>query len=137
MKHREPVSQIMSKAVKSVHRKQNLADVQQLMDAFNIRHIPVVDGEAVVGILSRTDIMHARYGAIKGGEELQMNLLEQMPVEKAMTPNPQTVSPGVSIREVGSILHEKNFSALPVVEDQKLVGMVTTKDLIGYLLEQY
>ncbi len=137
MKHREPVSHIMSQDVKSVHRKQNLAEVQQLMDEFKIRHVPVVDGDAVVGMLSRTDIMHARYGAIKGGEELQMNLLEQMPVEKAMTPDPQTVTPGLSIREVGGILHEKNFSALPVVEDKKLVGMVTTKDLIGYLLEQY
>lgn len=137
MKHREAVSHIMSKEVKTVHQKQNLAEVQQLMDEFNIRHIPVVNGSAVIGILSRTDIMHARYGAIKGGEEMQTTLLEQMSVEKAMTADPMTVSSGMSIREVGGIFHEKSFSALPVVEDEKLVGIVTTKDLIGYLLEQY
>jgi acetoin utilization protein AcuB len=137
MKHREPVSHIMSKDVKTVHQKQNLAEVQQLMDEFKIRHIPVLDGNKVIGILSRTDIMNARYGAIKGGEELQTTLLTQMSVEKAMTPNPQTVSSGMSIREVGGIFHEKTFSALPVIEDEKLVGIVTTKDVIGYLLEQY
>lgn len=137
MKHREPISHIMSKEVKTVHKNQNLADVQKLMDEFKIRHIPVVDGSKVIGILSRTDIMNARYGAIKGGEALQTSLLEQMPVEKAMFANPQTVSSGISIREVGGIFHKNTFSALPVVEDDQLVGIVTTQDMIGYLLEQY
>lgn len=137
MKHREPISHIMSKEVKTVHKKQNLAEVQQLMDEFKIRHIPVVEGGNVIGILSRTDIMSARYGAIKGGEALQTSLLEQMPVEKAMFANPQTVSAGMSIREAGEIFHKNTFSALPVVEEDKLVGIVTTQDLIGYLLEQY
>lgn len=137
MKHREPVSHIMTKEVKTVHQKQNLAEVQQLMDEFKVRHIPVLDGAKVIGMLSRTDIMHARYGAIKGGEEMQTTLLEQMSVEKAMTADPKTVSAGMSIREVGGIFHENTFSALPVIEDEKLVGIVTTQDLIGYLLEQY
>ena len=137
MKHREAVSHIMSKDVKTVHRKQNLAEVQALMEEFKIRHIPVVDGEKVVGMLSRSDIMHARYGAIQGGEELQTTLLEQMPVEKAMTADPKTISAGQSVRDAGVMLHEGHFSALPVIEDGKLAGIVTTKDLIGYLLDQY
>lgn len=137
MKHREPVSHIMTKEVKTVHEKQNLAEVQQMMDEFNIRHIPVVKGDSVVGILSLTDVMRARYGEVKGGEAMQMNLLEQVSVASAMTADPQTVSAGMTIREVGGIFHENNFSSLPVLEGDKLVGIVTTKDVIAYLLEQY
>lgn len=137
MKKREAVSHIMSKEVHTVHRKQSLQDVEELIEKYFIRHVPVVEGEKVVGILSRTDLMRIRYGALKGQEEMQKSLFQQMLVEEAMTPLPTTVTPETSIREVGEMLHEAEFSALPVVENNKLVGIVTTTDLIGYLLEMY
>ncbi len=137
MKQRESVSHIMSKDLKTVHKKQNLADVNTLMDTFKIRHVPVLDGDSVIGIISRTDLMHVKYGAMKGQEKLQEALLEQMPVEDAMTITPTTISSTLPIQDAGKILHEKDFSALPVVDHGKLVGMLTSTDLIGYLLSQY
>lgn len=137
MKQRESVSHIMSVDLKTVHKKQNLADVNTLMETFKIRHVPVVDGEQVIGIISRTDLMHVKYGAMKGQEKLQEALLEQMSVEEAMTQTPTTVSSTLPIQDAGRILHEKDFSALPVVDEGKLVGILTSTDLIGYLLAQY
>jgi len=138
MKHRESIKNIMTTEVKTVHRRQNMAEVQKMMESYQIRHVPVVESEKVIGMISRTDLMHVRYGAMKGKEASQTALLETMPVEEVMTETPMTVPVGVSIREAGRLLHEKDFSALPVTdEDEKLVGIVTTKDMVGYLLEQY
>lgn len=138
MKNRQPVKDIMSTELKTVHRKQNMAEVQALMDEFHIRHLPVVEGEKVIGMVSRTDLMHVRYGAMKGREKDQRALLATIPVEEIMTETPQTIPVGSSIRDAGHLLFEKNFSALPVTnDDDKLVGIVTTKDMLGYFLEQY
>ena len=48
-----------------------------------------------------------------------------------------SVSPNTTIKEVAQFLAEKEFHALPVVDQERLVGIVTTTDLINYLVEQY
>jgi CBS domain-containing protein len=58
-------------------------------------------------------------------------------IDQVMTKNLTTVSPNTSIKEVAEILSTKEFHALPVVEDKLLVGIVTTTDIIKYLLKQY
>jgi len=54
-----------------------------------------------------------------------------------MMQGPRVVSPTTTIKETAEILASEDFHALPVVEDANLVGIVTTTDLIKYLLEQY
>lgn len=58
-------------------------------------------------------------------------------VEQVMAKKLTTVSPDTTIREVAEILSKKEFHALPVVHGQLLVGIVTTTDIIKYLLSQY
>lgn len=58
-------------------------------------------------------------------------------VEQVMARNLVKVAPDTSIKEVAEILSKKEFHALPVVEDELLVGIVTTTDLIKYLIDQY
>ena len=58
-------------------------------------------------------------------------------IEQVMARNLVKVTPETSIREVAQILSKSEFHALPVVEGELLVGIVTTTDLIKYLLEQY
>lgn len=137
MKKREPVSHIMSKDVHTVHSHQNLLEARALMDEAGIRHLPVVDGANVVGILSRTDIMRVSYGLTRSDEEANKNALQVVRVDVAMTPNPVVISPDKSIREAAEILAELSISALPVVNEGALVGILTTSDLIHFLLEQY
>lgn len=138
MKQRESIQHIMSTDLKTVHRRQNMAEVQALMDTHHIRHLPVVEGDKVIGMLSRTDLMHVRYGAMKGREKDQTALLETLLVEEVMTETPQTIADSFSVREAGMLLFERDFSALPVTnDDNQLVGIVTTKDLMGYFLAQY
>lgn len=58
-------------------------------------------------------------------------------VEQVMSKNLVKVSPDTTIKEVAEILSKREFHALPVVLDELLVGIVTTTDLIKYLIYQY
>ena len=58
-------------------------------------------------------------------------------ISQVMTQKPRTVEASLSIRDVAEILASEEYHALPVVENGQLVGIVTTTDVIKYLLEQY
>ncbi|PIQ24749.1 CBS domain-containing protein [bacterium (Candidatus Blackallbacteria) CG17_big_fil_post_rev_8_21_14_2_50_48_46] len=138
MKKRESIGHIMSAGLFTVHPKQTLWEVKEIFEQQQIRHIPVVSGKDVVGIVSLTDLMRVTYGIAK--EDLAQNqaIYQSVNVEQAMTPNPEVVSEETTIREVAELLVEKGFHAVPVVgEDGNLKGLVTTTDLIRYLIEQY
>lgn len=137
MKKREAVSRIMSKDVHSVHRHQNLLEVRELMEKHGVRHVPVVEAGNVVGMISRTDMMRASYGVTRTEEEQNKQGLINLKAEDVMSPGPVSVTPDTEIREVAEVLSELDFSALPVVENGSLVGIVTTTDLIRFLVEMY
>ena len=58
-------------------------------------------------------------------------------IEQVMTKNVVTVTSNTSIKEVAKILSEREFHALPIVDDSILVGIVTTTDMMKYMLNQY
>ncbi len=139
MKRKEPVSVIMTKNVHTVNLTDELADVVQTLKKHKIRHIPVVDGRDVVGIISRTDINRLTFGSLfenqDGADEAILSMLS---VSQVMSSNPRLVQAATTIREVAEIFANEEFHALPVTDDQgKLVGIVTTTDIIKYLLDQY
>lgn len=139
MKRKEPVSVIMTKNVHTVNLTDELADVVQTLKKHKIRHIPVVDGRDVVGIISRTDINRLTFGSLfenqDGADEAILSMLS---VSQVMSSNPRLVKATTTIREVAEIFANEEFHALPVTDDQgKLVGIVTTTDIIKYLLDQF
>ncbi len=138
MKQRESISHIMTNNVKSVNLNDSLYDVRDMMTKMGIRHVPVVDGDKLVGILSKTDIMRLSFGSMFEGQESADNAVyEMLSIDQVMQQNVKTISSSATIREVAEIFTEVEFHALPVVDDGVLVGIVTTTDLINYLLEQY
>ena len=138
MKKREPITHIMSKNLLTVHPGQNLYEVKNLFDEHSIRHVPVVSGKDIIGILSLTDLMRVTYGISKEDIERNQAVYQSVQVEQAMTPNPEVVQESASIRDVAELLVEKGFHAVPVINEAgALAGLVTTTDLIRYLLEQY
>jgi CBS domain-containing protein len=138
MKKRESISHIMSTALFTVHPKQTLWEVKEIFEQQQIRHIPVLSGSDIVGIVSLTDLMRVTYGVAKDDTEKNQAVYQSVTVEQAMTPDPKVVSEDSTIREVAEMLVEKDFHAVPVVgEGGALKGLVTTTDLVRYLLEQY
>ncbi|PKL76892.1 MAG: CBS domain-containing protein [Candidatus Melainabacteria bacterium HGW-Melainabacteria-1] len=128
-----PVAGIMSKEVYRVTRDRDLLEVYELMQRHGIRHVPVVESEDVIGMVSRTDMMRASYGIRRDQVEENKELLKGLFAEDVMTPRPVVVSPMTSIREAAEALAELDFSALPVIEAGVIVGIVTTTDLLRYL----
>jgi CBS domain-containing membrane protein len=139
MKKREPISHIMTKNVITLNVTDSLAKAENVMEENDIRHIPVVSGKKLVGMLSLTDIKRVSYvDSFNGnntGIDTAVNSLLSIP--QVMVVHPETITTEETVRDAAKLLAKKEYHALPVVEDDELVGIVTTTDLIQYLLEQY
>ena len=139
MKERVPVSHIMTKNVVTVTTNDELTTAEALFKKHNIRHIPVISGKNVMGMLSYTDLMRISFAdAIDEDEnEVDTMVYNMFTIGQVMAKNVATIPINATIKEVAQFLADKEYHALPVVDKDKLVGIVTTTDLIQYLLEQY
>lgn len=139
MKKREPIKNIMSTQVVTLNLTHSLEDAEKIFKKHNIRHIPVVSGDSLIGMLSLTDLLRISFVDNYGDEEgtVDSAVYNMLSIEQVMVAKPVAVKADQSIREVAEILSKKEFHALPVIEGDKLVGIVTTTDLIKYLLDQY
>jgi len=139
MKKRTPVSTIMTKNVITLNHSDNLITAERLFKKHNIRHIPVVSGEELMGILSYTDLLRISFvDAIEDEEnDVESIVYNMFTIEQVMAKNLITISSTTTIKEVAEILANKEFHALPIVDNDKLAGIVTTTDLINYLIQQF
>ena len=139
MKKRTPVSSIMTTTVISLNTKDSLETAESLFKENNIRHIPVVGGSKVIGMLSYTDLLRISFADAVGDDEQDVDTVvyNMFTIEQVMTKNLITVQSTTTIQEVAKILSKREFHALPVVDNDSLVGIITTTDLINFLLEQF
>ncbi len=138
MKHRVPVSQIMTKEVVTLTTKNNLSDAESLFREHGVRHLPVVNGNQLVGILSYSDLLKISFSELSDDEKrIDTAVFDMYTIEQVMAKNPVSVSPNKTIREVTELLAEQSFHSVPVTENGELKGVVTTTDLLKYFLEQY
>lgn len=138
MKKKEPVKHIMTEHVLSVNEDQSLKEVLSIFKKHHFRHLPVVKGHKVIGIISSNDIDRLTFGALfDNQEETDDAILEMLSIPQVMTSKPKTVDSHTPIKEVAEIFAKEGFHALPVVDDKELKGIVTTTDIIRYMLEQY
>ncbi|MGW9686865.1 CBS domain-containing protein [Flagellimonas sp. 2504JD1-5] len=139
MKKNVPVSKIMTTDLVTLTIKDDLTTAEKYFKKYGIRHIPIVSGNAILGMLSLTDLLRISFAdAVDETEESVDTMVYNMfTISQVMARDVVSVSPQTTIKEVAEFLSQKEFHALPVVEDGKLMGIVTTTDLINYLLEQY
>ena len=140
MKKGTPVAAIMTQNVITLNYSDELLTAEKLFKKHHIRHIPVLKGDKLIGMLSYTDLLRISFAdAIDDTSESEVETIvyNMFTIEQVMAKNLVTISSSSTIKEVAQILSKKEFHALPVVEKSRLVGIVTTTDLINYLLEQY
>ena len=139
LRHRIPISTIMTKDIITLNSTDKLDTAERLFKENKIRHIPVVEGEKIIGMLSLTDLLRISFadGAYDDESDVETTVYNMFTISQVMAKNLKSVSSTATIKEVAEILAENEFHALPVVENDNLVGIVTTTDLIKYLLEQY
>lgn len=138
MKQRVPVSEIMSTNLVTANLTDSLRHVNSLMKTHNVRHIPVVSGSKLVGIVSKTDIMRLSFGDLFDGQsDADETVYDLLKLEQVMVSNPVAVQADDLIKDVAEQFTKVEFHALPVLKGTEIVGIVSTTDLIKYLLEQY
>ncbi len=137
MKKRTPISQIMTTDVITLNIIDTLETAKELFSKHNIKHIPIVQNKEVIGILSYSDMLRISYAEVSDDDSsVDTFVYDMYTIKQVMAKNLFMVPPNSTIKDVAKMLNEKEFHALPVVEDNELVGIVTTTDLINYLIEQ-
>jgi CBS domain-containing protein len=138
MKKRTPISEIMTSEVITLNRSDDLETAELLFKSKNIRHIPVVNGKEIIGMLSYTDLLRISFADATDENDYDVNTIvyNMFTIDQVMAKNLISVPPTATIKEVAELLAKKEFHALPVVSNNELVGIVTTTDLINYLIDQ-
>jgi CBS domain-containing protein len=130
------VGQIMSTPVITVAPDDTMKKVQDIFRMNNIHHIPVtVDGK-VVGIISKSDYLRLLHGftLFKTEKSTEYNdaIMRSLLVDEVMTKQVATLEPEDTLEIAAGFFRENLFHALPVVSKGRLVGIITTFDLINY-----
>ena len=123
-----PVSKYMSPNPVSIQQDAELGDAVTLINTHNIRHLPVLDGDKLVGLVSERDL-----GLI---ESMLPGDWESVSVAEAMTPAPFSVSENTLLGEVAQRMALERFgSAVIIDEDGRVTGIFTTVDAMRALAE--
>ncbi len=129
------VHQLMTEAPVSVGPDNNLLRVRELMDAHDIRHLPVVDDDgSVVGLVSQRDLIRFALAPAEGLTlSAQEDVLRAVTVGTIMTTDVAMVEPDAAVGVAGRIMLDNKYGCVPVVEDLRLTGILTEADFVRYL----
>jgi acetoin utilization protein AcuB len=126
----------MTGEVITVRMSDPLRKAWELAEENQLRRFPVVEDGKLVGIITDRDIRNATESSVVVTEKKYHDfLLDTIKVESIMTPDPVTVTPETPLKEAAGKILELKVGGLPVVEDGKLVGILTETDLLKTLME--
>lgn len=139
MKRNESITHIMSPNPVTVHEGQKLSEVRRALQEHKIHHVPVVSGRRFIGLVSSSDLLRVSYGDTYTQDPRTLDaLLDTMTIREVMAEDVLTVTTHATIREAAERLANGSYHCLPVIDDHgDLAGLVTSTDLIKFLLEQY
>jgi len=128
------VKESMTSPVTSVSSDTSLSEARKIMTAKNIRRLPVVDNDVLVGIVSFTDVLQAKLAKSTTMDILDLSQqVLTMQVADVMSKQVISIEQTATIAEVAAIMLEKKISGVPVTDNGKLVGMITESDLFRLL----
>lgn len=130
-----PISTIMTKDIMSLTPSASIAQAASIFENHKVHHIPITLDDKLVGIISMSDYLFFRRGFLDAKEDqkvenIRMNNYE---VNYIMTKGIATMEPNEKINVALEIFKENILHAIPIVENGKLVGIVTTHDIIAHL----
>ncbi len=140
MKKNEAIKHLMTENIVTVHLTDLFSLAKEKMTLLGVNHIPVVEEKKLKGIISRIDILKYESSKAYNLNEAADNaaLDHTVTINDIMTSDITVLSENDTIRQAVKILTNNSFNSLPIVNaDYELVGLITSKDLLGYLLEQY
>lgn len=132
------VSQYMTKNLITVHPEDSLETVKDIFGKHNIHHLPVVRQNHIEGIISKRDLaLFARWIPLTESEKLlEDTRMRNYKAKEIMTTRMAKVDPTDRMNVVLEVFKINRFHALPVVDGEKLVGIITTHDIISALVAE-
>ncbi len=118
------VSEIMSRELVTISSDKRVSKALQLMQQRQIRHLPVMEGGHMVGWITSRDLR----------EVLLASMLEKITVADVMIKAPISVTADTGVEEAARLVQEHKIGGMPVLEGDRLVGVITMLDLIGAFL---
>lgn len=119
------VADIMTRELVTLSEADNLAVADSFLELGRIRHLPVTRDGVLVGLVTHRDLLRA---AARGADE-------SVPAAAVMTRDVQVVEPGTSLRQAARLMLGHKLGCLPVVEGERLVGLITEADLVRFAVE--
>jgi acetoin utilization protein AcuB len=128
------IRDVMTKNPITVDSETLVLDAQKIMRENNIRRLPIVDKGKLVGIITQHDLLEASPSPATSLSIHELNyLLAKMKVKEIMKKKPVTITPDTPFEEALRIGQEKKIGSFPVVDNGKLVGIVTESDIVRFL----
>jgi acetoin utilization protein AcuB len=115
------VGQIMSQKTVTISPDKRVGQALKLMQKHQIRHLPVMQRDRMVGWITSRDLR----------EVLLASMLEEIKVGDVMVQAPISVTPDTEVDEAARLIHEHRIGGMPVMEGEKLAGVITMMDLIS------
>ena len=129
------VRDYMVSEVETLAPDDSLETAVMLERRFRIRHIPILENGELVGMVTDRDLKRALPSPVSGTDQQTFERVVQTTrLGQIMTRSPMTISPAAPLRDAVQILCEQKFGAIPVVENGKLVGIITGVDVLRAFL---
>jgi acetoin utilization protein AcuB len=131
------VRDCMSVDPATVGPKDSLQKVVGLLRRRDIRSVPVIENDRLIGIVTNRDVRQVApaYPLFRDEDEIR-RYTENLTVTAAMTADPMTIAPDEPLVEAAKVLETYRISSMPVVDDGRLVGMLTVTDVLRVFVEQ-
>jgi CBS domain-containing protein len=131
-----PISDIMTRHLVTISPNTSAKIAMAILQTHSMHHLPVVEKDKLVGIISEVDILKVTHcvGLLHSKIDIKFNddILNSILAEEIMSKNTVTLAPSDPVSKAAVLFSSNKFHALPVVDGEKLVGILTTFDLIEY-----
>ena len=131
------VGEIMSADVSTIGRNDKLSIAENLMKQERIRHLPVIDNDGhLCGIITQRDMFrNALVRALGFGSRAEDQTLNTIAVKEAMTDKVLTTTPDTLLAESAKLMIERKIGCLPVIDGNRLVGMLSESDFVNFMTQ--
>jgi acetoin utilization protein AcuB len=128
------VRDVMTTNPLTMSPEESLMEALQMMRLRHIRRIPILADGKLVGLLTEGDLKRAEPSTLSHTQEEFTQVMESTQVNRIMIKNLITATPDMPLVEAARTLWKSKYGALPVLDGEKLVGILTDNDLIGALV---
>ena len=131
------VKDVMKTQLVTLNVDSKLGFANDIMYLGRIRHLPVVKGDTLAGILTQRDLYRASLTSILTNWKENKEFLDSIRVSEVMSKNVVTINPDATVEEAAQVMIDKKVGCLPVVKERdKLIGLITETDVLQYFVDE-